>query len=182
MLMFLKYLIQLMLSPTQGWADVAKNSPEPAHLLNRGLYPLMIVSALTELLAIVYDHDTGWLQVITASIADFGAYFLAIYISRLVLDICLPKLCVDTPDYDRAQVFITCSVGLMVLFQIIDNVLPWSLMIIKFLPLYAVLVLSKASKYMQIRKNEEMRFLGIAATTTIAMPYVIYYLIYLLIK
>ena len=51
----------------------------------------------------------------------------------------------------------------MVLFRIVDNCLPWNLMLLKFLPLYVVLVISKATRYVGIRRRDDMEFLGIAS-------------------
>ena len=78
--------------------------------------------------------------------------------------------------------FSVVSVGLMVFFQIIDNVVPWSLMLLKFLPLYVILVLSKSFAYMGVRRECEMHFLILAAAIVVAAPLGFYYLVYMLIK
>lgn len=179
---FLKYLLQLILSPLNGWNDLAERNPDPEDMLSKGLYPLMAVSALTELLALVYDRAAGLMQVLVGVVTDFGAYFLAVFLARLVLDIFMPKVCDIAPDRHRTDTFIVVSVGLMVLFRIIDNCLPWHIMLLKFLPLYVVLVMSKSFAYMSVRKRDEMRFLTVASCVIVAAPLVIYYLIYLLVQ
>lgn len=181
MLTFLKYLIQLVLSPVNGWKDLAERDPDPEEMLHKGLFPLLGVSAATEFLSVLYGSDS-LLKVVSTAVTDFGAYFIAVFIARLVLGMSLPKLCDDEPDMRRCYSFINASTGLMVLFQIIDNCLPWNLMLLKFLPLYAVLVISKATDYMGIRKSDDMRFLGIAAGLIVVVPLCIYYFIYLLIQ
>ena len=70
---------------------------------------------------------------------------------------------------------------MMILFQIIENCLPWSLLIVKFLPLYAILVLSKGCEYLGIPKRKELRFTALEGIAIVAVPLVIYYVIYLLI-
>ncbi len=182
MLTFFKYLIQLILSPSNGWEDLAKQNPDPEESLRTGLYPLMGVSAASEFLALLYGRGASMLHVVSAAITDFGAYFLAIFIARLGFDLSLSKVCDEIPEQRRVNNFINVSLGLMVLFQIIDNCIPWNLMLLKFLPLYVVLVISKGTGYMNIRKRDDMRFLSIAAGLIVAVPLVIYYFIYLLIQ
>lgn len=182
MLTFLKYLIQLILSPSNGWDDLAKHDPDPEVMLREGLFPLMALSAATEFLDIPYGTDAGLLQVISSAVTDLGAYFLTVFLARLIFDISLDKLCNRPPEQRRVHTFINATVGLMVLFRIVDNCLPWNLMLLKFLPLYVVLVISKATRYVGIRRRDDMEFLGIASGVTVAVPLCIYYLIYLLIR
>lgn len=179
---FLKYILQLILSPSNGWTDLSTDNPDPERLLTRGLYPLMGISAATEFLALVYHQGIGLMQVLSAAVTDFGAYFLAIFISRLVLDLFMPKVSEPVPDQRRINTFIVAAIGLMVLFRIVDNCCPWNLMLLKFLPFYVVLVLSKAFAYMNVRRRDQMRFLGVAAGVTVGVPLGIYYLIYMLIQ
>ncbi len=182
MLILLRHLIQLILSPTNGWKDLAERDPDPEVLLRRGLYPLMGISAATEFLTLLYGSDESMLNVVSTSITDFGAYFLALFLARLVMEISLTKLCDEMPTSRRIYNFINMSVGLMILFRILDNCLPWSLMLFKFLPLYVMLVMSRALDYLNVRKTDDMRFIGLTAGLIVAVPLAIYYLIYLLIQ
>ena len=179
---FLRYLLQLILSPANGWDDLGIRRPDPSQLLDKGLYPLLGLSALTEFLALVYDPAAGLMQVLVSAVTDFGAYLLAIYVARLVLESMTQRYCAEPVDKERLLTLIVMGTGLMVLFQIVNNCLPWNLVILKFLPLYVVLVLSKSFRYLGIRRRDEMRFLGVASAVIVAVPLGIYYLIYLLIK
>lgn len=181
MLIFLKYLIQLILSPTAGWKDIVKNDPDPAVLTRRGLYPLLGVAAATELLALFYFRHVSVAQVLMRAVADFGAYFVSLYIARLIFELYLGRLTENTPDPRRTSTLTIMGIGLMVLLQIITNFLPWSLVILKLLPVYVVLVLYKASAYMGVRRNSELSFIGLSALAIVSVPLVIYYLLYLLI-
>lgn len=181
MLHYLKYIIQLILSPKNGWEDLAVQQPPAKTMLSRGFYPLLAVSVLTELLGLVY-HQDSLLRVVVSAFGDFGAYFLAVYLTRLVLSVWLPKLSKGEVDEGRIEMFSIMAVGLMVFFRIIDNVLPWSLMLLKFLPLYVVLVLSKSFAYLGVRRDCEMHFLLIASLVVVAAPLGFYYLVYMLIQ
>lgn len=182
MLTFLKYLIQLILSPASGWEDIERTSPDAETLTRRGLYPLMAVTALTEFLAFFYERHASLGEVIMRAVCDFGTYFVSLFIAKLIFDLYLGHLCATKPDQSRVACLTVCGIGLMVLVQLLCNCLPWNLVLFKFLPVYVVLVLYKAIPYIGVRKPDAMRFLGLSAAAIVAVPLVIYYLLYLLIQ
>jgi len=54
MFAFLKYLIQLLLSPSHGWEDLETRDPDPEEMTRSGLYPLMGIAAATEFLSFFF--------------------------------------------------------------------------------------------------------------------------------
>ena len=120
---------------------------------------------------------------LVSAVVDFGAYFVALFIAKLIFEIYLPGL-VDggEPSRHKSQTFIVFSIGMMVLLQIVCNCLPSTLTIAKFLPLYVVLVIYKAVPYMSIRQDSELRFLGVASVATVAVPLFLYYIFYLIVN
>lgn len=181
MLRFLRYIIQLILSPKNGWEDLDRQAPSPKKMLAAGFYPLLAVSVATEFLAL-FDSHVALLTTVVSALADFGAYFIALYLTRLVLSLTLGNLCEQMPDYERIEMFSIAAVGVMVFFQIIDNVVPWNLMILKFLPVYVVLVLSKSFTYLNVRRESEMHFLVLSSLLVVVAPLCFYYLVYMLVK
>lgn len=182
MLKFLKYLVQLLLSPSHGWDDIAEEDPDSDVLQRRGLYPLLVVAALTEFLAFFYQRHVNVATVLIRAVADFGSFFIAIFIARIIFDSYLGPL-TATGHYDsrRASTLTIVGLGLMALIQTVGNCLPWSVMLMRFMPLYVVLVLYKAIPYMEVRRNCEMRFLLVVSSAVVAVPLLIYYLLYFII-
>lgn len=43
---YLKYLFQLILSPGNGWEDIAIADDNPQSIASRGFYPLIAIAAL----------------------------------------------------------------------------------------------------------------------------------------
>ena len=181
MLAYLKYILQLLLSPGRGWDDIAEAHPAPDELLRRGLYPLLAIAALTEFLTLAWSHDHGFVSVLIRAIVDFGAYFISIFVARLLFEMYFPAMCRREPDRERVSVFIIFALGLMVIFRIIDNVLPWNTVYLSFLPLYAVLVIYKSEAYLDVESHSQMRFLLLGAGATVAVPLAIYYLLLLIL-
>ncbi len=181
MLTFLKYLIQLLLSPSNGWDELTREAPSADTLLRKGLYPLLAITALTEFLAFFYSRHVGLGEVLMRAIADFGTYFISVFIAKLIFELYLGRLCDTTPEPARVSVMTVCGIGLMVLIQLISNCLPWNLVLLKFLPLYVVLVLFKAIPYIGVRKKDALHFVGLSAVAIVAVPLAIYYLLYLIV-
>ena len=182
MFRFLKYIIQLLLSPAHGWSDLAKTDPDPDELARTGLYPLLGIAALTEFLALIYQRHVHLPVVLVRALADFGAYYVSIFIARLLFELYLGRLTDTKPDRRRVEQLTVAGIGLMVCIQIVSNCLPWNLVLLKFLPLYVVLVLYKAVPFLHVRKNCELNFIGLSAAAIVVVPLAIYYLLYLIIQ
>ncbi len=181
MLTFIKYLLQLILSPGRGWEDIEANNPDPEVLLAKGLYPLLGLTAATEFLVFIWSRHAELGNVLMRALADFGSYFIALFIARLIFELYLRHFTAGQPDERRAFSVIIFGIGLMVLIQIISNCIPVNIVVLKFLPLYVVLVLYKAAAYLDVRHPDVLRFTGLAAGTIVVVPLLIYYLLYLII-
>lgn len=182
MFTFLKYMLELILSPGEAWKDVAVDNHNSYYLSRSGLYPMMVVAAATEFMAFFYHRHVMLGDVIIDAILDFGAYFVALFVARLIFEMYMGRLTVDGKvNKERANNLIVIGMGLMVLIRIICNLLPWNLVLLQFMPLYVVLVLYKAIPYMNIAKNHELGFVALSSAAIVGVPLLIYYLLYLVI-
>ncbi|MDE6198074.1 MAG: hypothetical protein K2F91_09450 [Muribaculaceae bacterium] len=182
MLTFLRYLLQLILAPAKGWEDIEASDPDPELLTRKALYPLTGIAAATEFLALFYSRGTGLPEVLMRATALFGTYFTAVFIARLIFELYLGRLTTAAPDSRRTSTMTVCGIGLMVLVRMLENCLPWNLVLLKFLPIYVVLVLYKAIPYIGVRRDSELSFTGLAAAAIVGVPLAIYYLLYLIIQ
>lgn len=176
---YLKYLIQLLLSPTQGWADIAGKDPEPAALFRRGLFPLMVVVALTEFFGLLYNKGYSVETVLVRVVIDFGAYFVAYLLARVIFEMYSRRLAaargILIPDGERAiprrdSTVIVMALGLMLLIQLVCNCLQAKLTLLAFMPLYVVLVIYKSTAYVGARDEGEMTYMLVASLATVVVP------------
>lgn len=181
MLTLFKYIIQLILSPKNGWEDLARQNPDPDHLLIKGLYPLMGLAAATEFLGMLY-HEANLAHVLIGVVNIFGTYFVTVFIAKLLFEMYLDKLADTEIDERRSSTLIVVGVAMMVTFQLIENCLPWGLLIVKFLPIYAILVLSKGTEYLGLTKHKELKFTALSGFAIVAVPLFIYYFIFIVTK
>jgi len=178
MLEYLKLMMQLLLVPVRGWEDVSSSSPDPEEMLRRGLYPLMGVAALTEFVSFFYDSQLSLAVVLVRAVIGFGAYFASVFIARLIFDVYLGRE-LESGEQNRrkTETLIVFAIGIMILFRIIGNCMPSDVNIFKFLPLYLVLILYKAAPYMEVRRDCEFNFLGLASIATVVVPLALYYVL-----
>lgn len=181
MLIFLKYLIQLVLSPAHGWEDIAAESPQPRALMRSGLVPLLCLTAASEFCALFWERGVTVGAVAIRAMVDFGAYFVAVYVARLVFDVYMDRTISRHADPGRCNVLAVMAVGIMVLIQLVDNICPWHLILLRFLPVYAVLVLYKGAAYLDVPPQREISFLVLATLATVVTPLAIYYLFFFIL-
>lgn len=184
MLAYIKYLIQLLLAPSRGWQDVASSRPSPETLLRRGFYPLLALTAVMEFCGLFYNKGLSWDVFIIRAVIDFGAYFVALYIARVIFELYLKPMVPSAEPEEvrrRGVVLILLALGEMLLVQIICNALQADITILKFLPLYVVLILYKGASFIGVKADAVMGFTLLAAGATVVVPELISYLLSLIL-
>ena len=66
--------------------------------------------------------------------------------------------------------------------ELIENLLPTDLTLVKFLPLFVGLILYRGSVYMSVRQGSEFGFLCLSAVAVIVVPIVLYSILSLIIS
>lgn len=182
MLQFLKNLIQLILSPTKGWEDVSASLSSPDKLVHDAFFPLLGFASLSEFVKLFYHGHGGFVTVLELAIALFGSYLVSFYVGRLLLEHYLKPLVSGEINTTKIGTFTLYALGLMILIEIIENVLPTDLTLVRFLPLFVALILYKGTAYMSVKQDHELRFLCIAVASLIVVPIGIFFILKLLIE
>lgn len=182
MLEFLKNLIQLILAPTKGWEDVSAAMTSPERLMRDAFFPLLGTAALSEFVRLFYHNNGGFLTVFELAIALFGSYFVSFFICRIILSKYLSNIVEGEVNPIKLSTFIVYGLGLLLIIEIIENVLPTELTLVKFLPLFVALILYRATAYMAVKAGSELKFLLVTALAVIVVPTAIFSLLELIIS
>lgn len=182
MLQFLKNMTQLILSPDRGWEDVSASVTKPDMLFRKAYYPFIAMAALSEFVRLFYHGHGGVLTVIELAIALFGSYFVSYFISRLILEHYLQPLVDGEVNEVKTGLFTIYGLGLLALIEMIANMLPTDLTLVKFLPMFVALILYKGFKYMAVKPDHELRFLCLAIAAVIVVPLGIFCILKLIIE
>lgn len=181
MWLYIRHLIQLVLSPTGGWNDISEAARTPEEVQRRGFYPWTALVALSETVRCLYEPDLSVFTALGCALAVAGAMLVTLYLGRLLLDMSLVRLVDGTLNISKVAVFTLYMTGMWGLFIMVSNLVPASLTIVHFLPLLSVLVIFKASAFLGVREESGIALLGWGALATIVAPYVIYALLTLLL-
>lgn len=170
MLRYLKNIFQLMLSPTKGWEDISADMTDVDELSRRGYYILIAIASLSELVRPFYERNLSWVVAVESAVALAGSYFVAVFIGRQILETYLKPLVDGDINTTRINIFAIYTLGLLLIIEIIDNLLPTELTLVKFLPLFVALIIYKATLYMAVKPDHELRFLCISVAALIVVP------------
>ncbi|MDE5857654.1 MAG: hypothetical protein K2H32_04800, partial [Muribaculaceae bacterium] len=77
-------MIQLVLSPVNGWEDIAKSDIPVKRLLSKGLYPLMIVAAITSFCALFYSVDATFVSCLQSAVIIFISFFVTYFFANII--------------------------------------------------------------------------------------------------
>jgi hypothetical protein len=174
MFQYIKTLFQLILFPNAGWEDVSATGADPDVMVRKGLYPLLGITACSEFVQLFFNRTMTLVTAIESAIVCFGAYFATIFIAKLIFELYVQKV---VHGEIKNMTLIAVVVGIMALLKILSNCLPEGMTIIKFLPLYIMMIIYKAVPYMAVKQEHEIQFLLIASFATILIPLLLNFLL-----
>ena len=181
-LIFCKNMVQLVLSPTHGWEDVADEPEQPQVLLEKGFYPLLALVGVTAMTNGLYHPEPySYVLQLQTAIAQVVALFVSMMLARAAFEAILPNVAGCPEDKVRFNTVCIYGISLMALIEIIGNLSPTPLAALWFLPIFIVPMIWQARNYLQVAKERQAAYLLVAFLTIIAMPVFFGWLLRLLI-
>lgn len=168
---FLKTILQLILAPRKAWSDVAEDDPNPAQVLERGLYPLMAIMALTAFCHGFYGAEPFQIgRALESALGQFLSLFLTVMIARGAFESLMPPMQTEKVPMARIANVTSFSTGILAVINIIANLCPIDLAIFWFLPAFLIVVLWHAVEYLCIREDRYAQFIILAISVLIILP------------
>lgn len=172
MVTFLKQMLQLLLSPTKGWEDVAAQRVAPRDALRHGLLPLVAVAALSVFAKAIYMVEPSFADLLVGALITVVQFGLTYVAGLVILTAYLPKITADgTVDTARLDLFLTYSVGLMACISVVSNLLPVELAPVQLLPLFVAVVMWQARPFLSISPDATGRYVGVSVLSVIVPVY-----------
>lgn len=161
-------LILLLASPVNGWKQIGKYNIPKDYLLSKLFAPMIGLVAISAFALYFYEPDSGLVDLLQNAIIQVGEFYFGYNISCYIL---LSYTSNDSRT-DRNRIFIFCmySYSLLMLFSIIENLIPPNLVaIFKVLPLYVAFIIWKSQDYVYIDMPESKFVLVFALS--VMLPY-----------
>lgn len=150
--------------------------------MRRGFYPLTAILALSQFLRLFYEPDATLAGVLMRAVSAFSAYFVALFLCRLLLDALLPKVTDGEPSARRTATLNVMCLGQMELIALLHNCIPANLTFVNFLAVYALLIFYKASRYMAVRSDSEMNYMAVGLLSVVCVPMGLYWFLSLILS
>ncbi|MBO4954808.1 MAG: hypothetical protein J6C77_00200 [Muribaculaceae bacterium] len=180
-LLYIRDMLQLMLSPKKGWEDVSADGFDPAVLFRTGFLPLVLLAAAAGMLQWAYHTDVSWWIWVERSLVDLLKLIATYYIASFVFTLYLPT-CVDGGYNDtKCMTFITYGTGMIALITLIINCMPMTFSVLYMMPVYALYVLWRGLHYMSVSFNGVGTFIMLIIFSLILPAYLIQALFNLLL-
>ena len=158
MMLFFRNMMQLMLSPSRGWEDVALSDSDPARLVKEGVIPALIVASLSIFAQILFHQRLDLVDLMVAGCVIFVSYFVTLAVASRFFCAKVRKWNPDA-NPERCQTVVAYALGLMALTTTICNFMPISLGLGYLLPLAITLVVWKSMAYLSVPEQKEYDFL-----------------------
>ncbi len=173
---YLRHLFQLILSPGNGWEDIARANDTPRAIASSGFYPLIAIASVSVFVQGIYHTHLPFLLLFMRMIVTFLCYFISYFFGTFILSVLLERTLTGRYDQRRADTFVLYTLGLLSLISLILNCLPVTSMMLFFLPLYVALIQWKATAYLQVSAPRTGIFMLIAILGVLLPPYFFYLL------
>lgn len=173
MLLFLRNILQLILSPSRGWEDISACRTPVHTLMQKGLYPFITLSALSVFAKLLYEPKASIPALIVMCFVTFVSFFCGYFFSRVIFKSMLYHYCYTEPSENKYSTVILYCVGLLALSTLIYNLMPVKLGLQYLLPLVVTLILWKANLYLGIRSDKDFSFITFGIFIVILPPLLI---------
>jgi cation transport ATPase len=174
--------ISLIFSPSKAWRNLReKRTDDNEKFLSDFVYPFIGMITLAAFLGILFTRREFDIQIalksaILSLLSVFGGFFLASYLVNEMWR----SLFKREKNMKRCQNFVGYSSALMFSLEIILRLLP-EFFFLRFFVLYTIyIVWEGAIPYMDVQEPEQLKFVGFSTAIIIGAPYVIEFILGLL--
>lgn len=169
----LRYLLQIMFNPVQGWKNLRRSKISIENLQSKLFYPLLSIMAISNFAEFFYSVNVSLSQVLTDSVVSFVSLFFGYFSIPIVLSWLLTKDVTKKFEEEFGKEYILVSLSTLALFKTIINILPMLWPILIFLPIWTLYLMFKGVRFFKFQTQEEMKFFVICGATTIGIPLLI---------
>ncbi|MCM1021102.1 MAG: hypothetical protein NC343_02940 [Muribaculum sp.] len=183
MLQFLRYISQLIISPGNGWEDIAARADSPADIARKGFYPLCGITACSVFVKLFYGGVKLYPlpELIEQAVVTFIMFFAGNFFASFCWSVFAPRFSAKSDATEKKQnTFIIYNLSLLAIIQIIGNCFPISLSLVQFLPLFLLVVIWAGHRYVCVKPHMMFTFMIFSALTILVPPYVISYVFLIL--
>lgn len=159
---FFKELLQVVISPRQGWHDTEKAGLPVHTLLTQGYIPFIAIAALSAFMPLAYRSSSTATACLLEAISIFIRYFIGYFAATYILGFTLRRImgADEAPSAEKNDRMVLYTLATLALLSLVSNICPVELALLQMLPLYVVYIVWEASWHMLVPADKRLQFLG----------------------
>lgn len=163
-------LYQVIFAPHKAWKAVQEDSYLQQYLLPMLVYPLLIVTALSEYVPHMYGYITAEVATLNALVTIIK--YIACIVSAMLMIIWLSRhnLLVGVGKSD-IHLFVGYTFTITFLSILVGNLLPSEFAFIQFAPIYSIWVVFQGKDFMKVDKETVFSYTVIASALFLLLPF-----------
>ena len=164
---FAKNILQLIISPDNGWTDVAQGSdPKRA---GRGVSWFIVLASLSVFVQLFYSRHVEAVKLFQEMVIVAVSFWATMFLADFMLRQWLPRINGGVVDERMTRLFVCYSVSLLSLQVFISNILPLTFAILELWPIYVVVIMWRGMKVLDVPDNATGKYL-IAVIVAFILP------------
>lgn len=157
MWMFIKNIIQLIISPDNGWDDVSRVA-DPVRAC-RGMSWMITVAALSIFIQFFYSGHPSAMVLCQQMVVVLVSLWATFFVGDFVLTMWLPRMNDGVVDERVSRLFLCYTVSLLSLQIVLASILPLTFAILELWPIYVVVIMWRAMKVLDLPDKATGKFL-----------------------
>lgn len=141
---YIKNIFQLIISPDNGWDDIAAAGKSRGDVVSMGW--MVMIAAASVFVPLFYTSHSPLLAMCQLFVAVNVSLWATYFIADNALSWVLPRLCDGVYDEKTAGTFTAYSVGLLSLQILLSDILPVTFAILELWPMYVVVIMWRGMK------------------------------------
>lgn len=139
MLVYLKNILQLVISPDNGWEDIDKDRSSIRAF--KGLVWMVSIAAISIFIQLFYSRHIPLVAMFQSVIAVLISCWATYVIGRSVMSSWIPRLNGGVADTELVGLLSAYSVSLLSIQIIITDIMPLTFAILELWPIYVVVIM-----------------------------------------
>lgn len=154
---FFKNMIQLIISPDNGWEDVMRSSNPLKARYMMGWF--IVIAALAGGISLLYPVHPPLLVLCQRAIAIFVVSWATVFFADFVITLALPRLDEGVMDPRNVSIMISYTVSLLAIQQLLSALIPMTFAMLELWPVYVVVILWRAMKSLELEPGVTGKYL-----------------------
>lgn len=176
---FFKNIIQLIISPDNGWDDINRTSiPARAQM---GAIWCLCIATMSPWVKIIYYPDASWLSLIESSIITLISYGLTYYFAGLLMSLWLPRINGGIDSNSKIVIFNSYIISLLTFQVMVVNILPLTFAIFELWPVYVSVIMWRGMKCLDVEEQNAGKFIFLSIITLVIPALLLYKLFYFIL-